>query len=176
MTCTLILTRHAKSAWDTNAPSDHSRPLNKRGRRSAAALGRWLKDETHLPDQVLSSSSQRTRETYELMELDAPVTFTERLYHASSDIMFSVLREAQQPRVLLLSHNPGIAAFAHSMAQRPPAHARFDDYPTGATLVLNFDINSWSDLTWGSGKVQDFVVPRELLDEAVAYAGAPAAE
>jgi phosphohistidine phosphatase len=168
MTCTLILTRHAKSAWDTNAPSDHARPLNKRGRRSAAALGRWLKDHSHVPDQVLSSSSQRTRETCELMGLNAPATFTERLYHASSDIMFSVLREAEQPCILMLSHNPGIAAFAHSMARRPPDHVRFDDYPTGATLILRFKFNSWSELTWGSGKVMDFVVPRELLDEPVA--------
>lgn len=165
MTCKLILTRHAKSAWDTPAPSDHARPLNKRGRRSAAALGQWLRDTGHLPDQVISSSSQRTRETHELMVLDAPAIFTERLYLASSDMMFQVLGEAEHPNVLLLGHNPGIAAFAHSMANRPPDHSRFDDYPTGATTVLEFDIENWGELSWGSGKLLDFIVPRELLGE-----------
>lgn len=165
MTCTLILTRHAKSAWDSPAPSDHARPLNKRGRRSAKALGQWLRDMEYLPDQVLSSSSQRTRETHELMGLEAPASFSERLYLASSEMLFTVLREAEQPRILLLAHNPGIAAFAHSMASQPPEHSRFDDYPTGATTVMEFDIDSWADLAWGTGKLRDFIVPRELLGE-----------
>lgn len=165
MTHRLILIRHAKSAWDTPAPSDHARPLNKRGRRSAQAIGKWLKDMDYVPDQVLSSSSLRTRETHELLGLDAPATFLERLYHASSEVMFQVLAEATTPTVLILGHNPGIAAFAHSLAKQPADHSRFDNYPTGATLILDFPILSWAELNWGSGKVRDFVVPRELLGE-----------
>lgn len=163
MTYTLILTRHAKSAWDGSAPSDHARPLNKRGRRSATALGYCLRERNLLPDQVISSPAQRTRETLDRMELGVPALFNERLYLATSKIMFKVLTEAEHPRTMLLGHNPGIAAFAHSMASRPPLHPRFDDFPTGATLVLEFDISSWSELNWGSGKVVDFIVPRELL-------------
>lgn len=167
MTRTLILTRHAKSAWGNNAPSDHARPLNKRGRRSAAALGDWLRRNDQIPDQILCSSSQRTRETQELMAFDAPTVFIERLYHASSEIIFQALREATQNRVMVVSHNPGIAAFAHAVVATPPDHIRFDDYPTGATLVVRFDIDSWEDLSWSSGRVVDFVVPRELLEEEV---------
>ncbi|WP_264212213.1 SixA phosphatase family protein [Leisingera thetidis] len=165
MTCTLILTRHAKSAWDTNVPSDHARPLNKRGRRSAPAIAAWLRDIGGLPDQVICSSAQRARETCELMELGVPATFTERLYHANSEIMFKVLSEAGQQRVMLIGHNPGIAAFAHSIVSCPPDHSRFDDYPTGATLVAEFAIDRWKDLGWSSGKAIDFAVPRELLGE-----------
>lgn len=165
MTRTLILTRHAKSAWDSNSPSDHARPLNKRGRRSAKALGDWLRLNHHIPDQILSSSSQRTRETQALMGFEAPSSFSERLYHASAEIIFQALREAEQNRVLVVSHNPGIAAFAHAIVSSPPDHVRFDDYPTGATLVVRFDIDSWTQLSWSSGKVMDFVVPRELLGE-----------
>ncbi|WP_323775784.1 SixA phosphatase family protein [Leisingera sp.] len=165
MTCTLILTRHAKSAWDTNVPSDHARPLNKRGRRSAPAIAAWLRENGHVPDQVISSSAQRTRETCELMDLGVPAQFTERLYQANSEIIFKVLSEASQPRVMLIGHNPGIAAFAHSIVSSPPDHARFDDYPTGATLVAEFAISSWRELSWSSGKPIDFAVPRELLGE-----------
>ena len=165
MTCTLILTRHAKSAWDTDAPSDHARPLNKRGIRSSIALGAWLRDCGHLPDQVISSSSHRTRETYELMELDAPAIFIERLYHASSEVMFQVLREAEQNTVMIIGHNPGIAAFAHAILHHAPAHSRFEDYPTGATLIAEFPINTWAELSWNSGRTLDFVVPRELRGE-----------
>ena len=38
----LILMRHAKSDWSTGG-ADHQRPLNKRGRNSAKALGDWLR-------------------------------------------------------------------------------------------------------------------------------------
>ncbi|MGR3617010.1 MAG: SixA phosphatase family protein [Paracoccaceae bacterium] len=164
MTHRLILTRHTKSAWDAPTPSDHARPLNKRGRKSAFAIGNWLRERGYLPDQVISSPSQRTRETHELMKLDAPGIFAERLYLGPSGIMFDVLTEAEHPVILMIGHNPGIAAFAHSLAKRPPGHPRFDDYPTGATLVLDFDISSWSELTWGSGEPVDFVVPRDLLE------------
>ncbi|EBA18334.1 phosphoglycerate mutase family protein [Roseobacter sp. SK209-2-6] len=167
MTRTLILTRHAKSSWGTSAPSDHARPLNKRGRKSAEALGQWLRESNRIPDQILSSSSQRTRETQELMSVNAPAVFIERLYHASSEMIFQVLREAEYPTVQLISHNPGIAAFAHAIVTSPPEHRRFDDYPTGATLIAEFDIDNWSDLAWSSGTVVDFIVPRELLNEEI---------
>ncbi|TLP61591.1 histidine phosphatase family protein [Parasedimentitalea maritima] len=162
MTCTLILTRHAKSAWDTSAPSDHARPLNKRGRQSATALGLWLKQNGHVPDQVISSPSQRTRETYERMDLGAPAVFVERLYHANADIILQVLREAERPCTMILAHNPGIGSFAREIAKLAPDHPRFFNYPTGATSVVQFDIDSWSELDWNCGHLVDFIVPREL--------------
>jgi phosphohistidine phosphatase len=78
-------------------------------------------------------------------------------------VLFQVLREAEHRRVQILGHNPGIADFAHQLLRNPPDHSRFEDYPTGATLVATFPIDNWSDLSWGSGKVVDFTVPRELL-------------
>ncbi|NIZ14817.1 histidine phosphatase family protein [Phaeobacter sp. HF9A] len=165
MTRTLFLTRHAKSAWNTDAPSDHARPLNTRGQRSAEALGHWLRALPIQPDQVISSSAQRTRETYDLMGLSAPATFSERLYHATPEILFDTLRNAEVPSVMLLGHNPGLMQFAHQIVKHPPAHSRFEDYPTGATLVLEFPIDDWTSLQPGTGRVLDFVVPRELLGE-----------
>ena len=162
MTCTLILTRHAKSAWDSTAPSDHARPLTSRGRHAATALGDWLRRQGHVPDQVISSPSQRTRETYDRMKLQSPAVFVERLYHASADIIFQVLSEAERPCTMILGHNPGIGSFAQGMASEHPEHPRFFNYPTGSTLILEFDIPSWTKLEWGTGKLVDFVVPREL--------------
>ena len=56
----LILMRHAKSDWSHLDLSDHDRPLNNRGKASAAALGDWLRVKSYLPDQVLSSTAART--------------------------------------------------------------------------------------------------------------------
>lgn len=166
MTCTLILTRHAKSSWDDPVLNDHARPLNKRGRRSAKAIGNWLSEKGLSPDQVLSSSSQRTRETWYLMGLSSPlVTFTDDLYHAPETSMLNTLAEAKEPVVLLLGHNPGMAEFASEIVVQPPTHPRYFDYPTCATAVIRFDIDRWSDIRWHSGTVEAFVLPRELLEK-----------
>lgn len=164
MTRTLILTRHAKSSWGDASLTDHARPLNTRGKASAQAIGGWLKTQGHIPDQVLSSSSQRTRETWDLMNLEADITYTDSLYHASSQQMMDGLCEASGDVVLMLGHNPGIADFARRLVRTLPTHPRYRDYPTCATAVIEFDVVDWGAVQWHSGRVLDFVLPRELLE------------
>ncbi|GAW33930.1 histidine phosphatase superfamily [Roseovarius sp. A-2] len=158
----LILTRHAKSDWGGPLLRDHARPLNTRGRRSAAALGEWLRAQDLIPDQILCSSSARTQETCTRLKLPVLPELCDALYLAEVPDMLRVLRGAIGARVLMLGHNPGIADFAASLVATPPAHERFDDYPTGATLVVRFDINDWADLMPGTGTAQHFVIPRTL--------------
>ena len=165
MSRTLILMRHAKSSWDDFNQPDHARPLNKRGRMSAQALGKWLKENKLLPDEVLCSSAARTRETYDrLMLPTAPETrYLDALYHASADTMLHHLQSAKAPTVLMVGHNPGIAYFAEKLAKHPANHPRFVDYPTGATTVFRFDLTDWNDARFESGDVTHFIIPRELL-------------
>lgn len=163
MTRTLILTRHAKSAWDNPELADHDRPLTKRGRRSAEAIGDWLRQKGHVPDQVLCSSAKRTRETYKRMGFELAPEVTEHLYLVTANQILRVLSQASGDTVLLLGHNPGISQFAGAIVAKPPAHPKFGSYPTGATLVVEFDIDSWDKLAWRGGKVLDFTVPRDLL-------------
>ncbi len=162
MPCRLTLMRHAKSAWDAPAPSDHERPLNNRGQRSAAALGDWLRTRGWLPDEVLCSTAVRTRETLAGLQVDAPVQFIKALYHAAPDTLLGALQQVRTNNVLIIAHNPGIAICAGALVSTPPVHDRFDDFPTGATLVMEFPIDSWAKLVPGTGTALDFVVPREL--------------
>ena len=159
MTRRLIVMRHAKSSWKIPGQPDHDRPLNRRGKRAAAALGDWLRTHGHLPDQVLSSDSRRTRETWAGLALDGSPVFTRDLYLASSDEIAQVLRRATGPCVLVLGHNPGIGDFADDVLGAPPDHPRFADYPTGATLVAELPIDDWRNLTTGQGRVLDFTIP-----------------
>ncbi len=161
---TLILMRHAKSSWDDPFITDFERPLNKRGHRSAKALGDWLRSQELVPDEVISSSSTRTGQTFDGLEVPTPVRFTRALYHAGPAEMWQVLAEAAGTCVLMLAHNPGIAEFAQQIVQTPPDHARFWDYPTGATLVVEFPVNAWAEAQSGKGAVTHFVVPRELSE------------
>lgn len=158
----LILMRHAKSDWGDPRLPDRDRPLNARGRRAATALGHWLRAQDLRPDQILCSSALRTQETCSRLNLDTAPELHDALYLAEADEMLAVLREASGTRVLMLGHNPGIAEFAGRLSASPPKHDRFDDYPTGATLIAQFDIADWSALQPGSGTVLHFLTPHDL--------------
>ncbi len=158
----LILMRHAKSSWGDPTLGDHARPLNTRGQRAARALGPWLRAEDLLPDQILCSTSARTRETCDRLALAVAPELWDRLYLADPAEMLAVLRASRGARVLMIGHNPGICVLAHALVQEPPAHDRFEDYPTGATLVAGFGIKDWSELSCDTGVVQAFVTPHDL--------------
>jgi phosphohistidine phosphatase len=160
----LILMRHAKSDWSGGASSDHERILNPRGRAAATALGDWLRDKTLIPDQVLCSSAMRTKETCVRLELPANVnvTYLRPLYLASADVILNTLRSAKGDSILMIGHNPGIAMMAEAILTTEPDHPQFMQYPTGATLVADFDIANWTQAGWGKAIARHFVVPRDL--------------
>lgn len=160
----LILMRHAKSSWSTPGLSDHDRPLNDRGQRSAKAIGDWLRQENLHPTECFVSTAKRTQQTFLGLALGVEQSPKDALYHASSEQMLQVLRAAQTDTVLLLGHNPGIAYLAEELVTSPPDHPRFFDFPTGATLVLDFDFKDWTTVTLRAGKVLRFVIPRELIN------------
>ena len=167
MSLRLILTRHAKSSWKHSGLDDHDRPLNRRGRESAASIGRWLSNKGYSPDLVLSSTSARTCETWERMsgefECGVKILKVASLYHSDPENILSEIRESETAgTVLVLGHNPGIGETAKMLAALPPNQSEFGRYPTAATTVFDFDIPNWSRANWGIGRISDFIVPRML--------------
>lgn len=164
MACNLILVRHAKSSWKDLGQSDHDRPLNNRGRASAHALGNWLRSQELVPDHVITSSAMRACETHDHMALGPLSTKIERgLYLAGADVMLRHLQNAKGNMVMMVGHNPGISEFAELLAVSLPSHPEFRNYPTAATTVFKFDIQSWENVRFGSGTVTNFTVPRDLI-------------
>ncbi|MEM6759437.1 MAG: histidine phosphatase family protein [Pseudomonadota bacterium] len=163
MRYTLILMRHAKSSWDDPMLADHDRPLNKRGRASARAMGDWLREIGEVPDACISSDSARTQETFKQLQLDIPLRVTNRLYHAGPSAILAELRRETQETVLVIGHNPGIAELAEGLVKKPPQHDRFEDYPTCATTVIRFETSRWNDIGWHSGQPIQFAIPRDVM-------------
>jgi phosphohistidine phosphatase len=163
----LILTRHAKSSWDDPLTPDHDRPLNERGKAAAADLGQWLASRGYVPDEVLCSDALRTRKTFSGIAPALPATpvleLKPALYNAGPDVMLAVLRHAKGDVVMMIGHNPGISEFASRIVAHPPQSAEFSRYPTGATLVADFAIDSWDQVAFGMGVVDDFIIPREIM-------------
>lgn len=168
----LILMRHAKSSWSDPDQDDHDRPLNQRGRLAAPLMGAWLADRDFVPKHVLCSSSTRTRETWARVRVvlaQAPEADVQPgLYHADPPHLLAAV-QALPPSVAcaaLVGHQPGIGAFTRLLARRdaPPNCTRaFTKFPTAACAILDFEVDDWSDVAFGTGRFTAFAVPRELV-------------
>ena len=168
----LILLRHAKSSWDQPGLDDFQRPLAPRGRRAAPVMARHLAEAVGLPDHVLCSPAARAAETWELVAgewgAEPSSEFERAIYMAAPS---TLLRLAQHQSdgyrsLMLVGHNPGMEELAGRLC-RPGdtlAHRRLrEKYPTAGLAVIDFAVDSWSDVDWGAGTLTDFVRPKDLM-------------
>lgn len=122
VTRTLVLLRHAKSAWPEGF-DDAERPLGDRGRRDAPAAGRWLRE--HVPDIgcVVCSPATRTTQTWHLAkaELGATPEFrTEpRIYAATVRDLLTVIHGLpdEVQTAMLVGHNPGLTELVWELSR-----------------------------------------------------------
>lgn len=172
---TLFLYRHAKSAAGGILTADPERPLNKRGRRSAPLMGRYLADNAGRIDLVLCSAASRARETWELTaaELDPPppVALEAGLYLAAEESLLARLRtlSGTVETVVLIGHNPGLRQLCLLLAGAGEARllaAARGKFPTAALARLLFDCTDWAEIGPGRGYLVDYQTPKLLAFEA----------
>ena len=168
---TILLLRHAKSAWGEPGLNDHDRPLNRRGERAARAMAEHLIKHGPLPDQILCSTAIRARQTLaplqQVLAPLPPISLEKGLYLASEGALLERLRDLPTAveRVLLIGHNDGIGELATGLAGRGRRSALAtlrEKYPTGAMAALAAPIDRWSDLELGTAELLAFVRPRDL--------------
>ena len=166
----LLLLRHAKSSWAEPGASDHARPLNRRGQEAAPRIGAYLNRHKLVPDSVLCSTAQRTRETWELvaakMHAAPEATYVERLYDATPRTLLDAFRHADTAAqsVLVVGHNPGLQELAARLAP-PDSEARHqfrEKLPTAAIVSFSFDVGNWKDLKPGTGQLQLSISPATM--------------
>ena len=109
---TVHLLRHAKSDRDNPRIRDHERPLAKRGIKAGKLMAGLMTRTGVTVDRVYSSTSRRTRETYELVAPalnGAIASFREDLYLADVSHLLGFVRDlpAVADAILLIGHNPG---------------------------------------------------------------------
>lgn len=161
MTKTLVIVRHAKSAWPDGV-ADHDRPLSERGRRDAPAVGRWLREQGIVAELAVVSSARRARETFELAaaELDPAPTplITDSVYGASTGDLLDTVRElpAAVKVALLVGHNPSIGSLAAILDERASAALEFK-----TSSVAVYDVGtSWPEVNPGTARLLASTVPR----------------
>ncbi len=143
---TLLIMRHAKSSWANAHQSDHDRPLNDRGRRSAPIMGEKLRREGLTPDLILCSSAARAHQTAELMAehsgYEKEIQVVEQLYLAGAETYFKTLHEygGDHERILMIGHNPTIEALIDHYSVRPAL------ITTANLGHIEFDVPTWKDV------------------------------
>lgn len=118
--------RHAKSDWHSHT-ADIDRPLNKRGRSNAGSMGATLQQMNLIPDKMVVSAAQRTRETAALLLANLSVAeqdiiIDKTLYLADRETLCEniELYAKHNQRLLILAHNPGMDDIVNYLASTAP--------------------------------------------------------
>ena len=160
---TILLLRHAKSSWKEQGLADHERPLAKRGKRDAPAIGQLVYRKGLVPDLIVSSTAKRARKTAKLVAEHCgyrkEVVLSDDLYLAPPAEYLDLLRQLPDSigRVMLVGHNPGMSDLVNALADVDT------EFPTAALAQIELDVPRWRDLEPKTkGKLVDLWLPREL--------------
>jgi phosphohistidine phosphatase len=168
---TLTLLRHAKSGWDDAVARDFDRPLNPKGQRAAAMIGRHMKSLGLEFDHVAASPAVRVVETLAHVGSgfgsDLAPAWDQRIYLASAATLLDLVRELPEgaDRVLLAGHNPGLEELVLLLVPDDRSPMRDDveiKFPTASLAVLRFAGDSWEDVKPAGAVLVRFVRPRDL--------------
>ncbi|MHB9034066.1 MAG: SixA phosphatase family protein [Anaerolineae bacterium] len=149
MTRTLLVMRHAKSAWSKpNEPElpDLKRPLTGQGKRDALRQGKALNREALTPDVIVTSPAKRARATAKRVARSCgytkPIIVDERLYMQGSERYVRVAAEWGDEIVcgMLIGHNPDVSELVYTLTGKQEMLA------TAAIARLEVPAAHWHEL------------------------------
>jgi len=159
----LMLMRHGKSAWDTDAPDDHSRPLATRGVIAAERMGEVVRELGLVPDLVVSSTATRARSTAELARItggwDSRLVLEDALYGASVVETLAVASRhgGNCDRIMLVGHQP-----TWSMTVQHLTGARVA-MRTASLADIELSMRDWSELPNAAGSIVTLLQARHFV-------------
>jgi len=159
----VLILRHAKSSWKHSDLADHDRPLNKRGKRDAPIIGRLLKKENLVPENIISSTATRARSTAEAVAkasgYKGEIVLDKSLYAAGPEAYLGVMHDLSDEyvRVLIIGHNPGLEELVEKLT------GKFHAMPTCSLAHIKLGIHSWLAIDYNTkGRVTGIWQPRDL--------------
>ena len=167
---TLYLMRHAKSDWHSGVSTDFDRPLNQRGAKDAVRMGQWLQQQTVIPNLILSSPAERTKQTTlaviaALQMNPEQIQFSKDLYLADRSSLLKILQAVPDTTdsLLLVAHNPGLDGLVEWLAPELPSLTDSGKLMTTAAVAV-FEIpGSWARLKRGTAILRQLQRPKELV-------------
>jgi len=161
---TLLLVRHAKSAWDTPGQADDQRPLLPKGVKKTTKVADYLFKEGVNTDLVISSQAVRAYETAKIMAacLDYPVKNIlkdRRVYDGPYDRLLDLIYGTANDvnTLMIVGHNPLITQLANLFL-----HPGIDDMPTSAVVCINFHTGKWEEIPASKSELRFYIFPKML--------------
>jgi phosphohistidine phosphatase len=167
----LLLFRHAKAEQSEPGMEDRARKLMERGCKDAAKVGAYMASHGLIPDQVITSPSSRTLETWKsaatAFRSPPGAAVVERLYDATAQSILTSIKDAVPGThtLLVVGHNPGLHDLAVMLIASGDVQARErlrEKLPTSGLVIIDFAFDDWGKLHPQCGRLERFVTPKSL--------------
>jgi len=160
----LLLIRHAKSSWSDDSISDKERPLNARGKKAAPFMAEILKKKNINIELFISSPAERAFATAKKFAdtFGYPrnkIKIIEDLYGAATYEIMEIVNNFDNNLecVAIFGHNPDLTQFNNFLSD-----TYIDNIPTTGIVLLHFEVDNWTDIGSGIGKLQFFDYPKKF--------------
>ena len=160
----VIIVRHAKSV-PYGYDDDFHRDLTERGVSDALKISQELKNRIVFPDLIIASPATRTMHTALVFcgNLDystSSIRQVDDLYEGMTTQSFIDLLQ-QLPEnvqtVFVFGHNPTVYYLVYNLVKYFNS-----DMPTCSTVGLDFEIDSWKEVSAHGGKITFQLVPKKM--------------
>jgi len=160
----LIIVRHAK-AEPFGYEDDFNRDLTDRGISDAGKISLKLKSLGIIPDLVIASPAKRTMHTGTIYCQNLGINISsirqeEVLYGGLTTQSFVEMLHGLPEKVqtvFLFGHNPTVHSLVVNLVS-----AFHSDMPTCATVVIDFNVDQWKEVSAREGKVVMQFTPKAL--------------
>jgi len=160
----VIIVRHAKSV-PYGYDDDFHRDLTERGIEDANKISRRLKELGIVPDLVIASPAVRTMHTsgiycknlgYDLKSVQEESSFYGGVTTQRFVELLQQLPENVQT-VFVFGHNPTVYYLVYNLLKHFTA-----DMPTCSTVVLDFEVQRWNDVSARGAKMAFQLTPKTV--------------
>lgn len=158
---TLYLIRHGKAVGRMEGQPDLERVLIKRGENDALLTAQRLEESGAKPELILSSPAARALATARIVARHFKYTSknirTRRsIYEQPAGVLLNLVQAlgGEYDQVFLVGHDPALTDLAGLLL--PDFHR---DLPTSSVVGIRFELQSWSDLSIGTGQLELFHFP-----------------
>lgn len=157
----LIIVRHAKAENLQMGKTDFERKLSEIGKNEAAIVAKKISDKIPCPHLFISSDAKRAFSTakrfaaaFNVNEND--IIIEHKIYEATLDTLVNVVQQLNEKveSAIIFGHNPGLSQLVFFLATNGGI-----ELPTCGVIVMQFQLNNWVDIAYGTGKIIHFDRP-----------------
>ena len=155
----LYIVRHTHKADQKPGQDDYDRELSQEGLEEAKKIAQMFVEKNITTDLIVSSPALRTKQTAEIfaqiLDYDKSIMFNEVLYMAFVNELLETISYTFDTveNMILIGHNPSLTALAITLVDFK------EKFETGGIMEIEFDCNSWIDISKENAKLVSYIYP-----------------